>query len=68
MFVTEHLIQQYLGLIHNNMRLIRNERFKDKPRERKLFYQVCMYGIYVFIYNKKNVINSLRPSDAYMRR
>ena len=42
LFLTERAIVQYFGLIKNNMVFIENEKYKDQPRERKLFYQVCI--------------------------
>jgi hypothetical protein len=39
-FISERAIQQYMGLIKNNMKMIKNEKHKDAPQERKLFYQV----------------------------
>jgi len=39
-FISEKVIDQYMGLIKNNVHMIRNGKHKDKPQERKLFYQV----------------------------
>lgn len=40
MFLTERGIQQYMGLIKNNFKMIESEKHKDTPQERKLFYQI----------------------------
>ncbi|XP_045212796.2 uncharacterized protein LOC123563823 [Mercenaria mercenaria] len=39
-FISERAIQQYMGLIKNNIRMIKNEKHKNAPQERKLFYQI----------------------------
>ena len=39
-FATENLIMQYWGLIKNNMKTIEQGKYKNQPRERKVFYQV----------------------------
>lgn len=39
-FLSERGIQQYMGLIRNNMRMIESGKHKDMPQERKLFYQM----------------------------
>ena len=40
-FVTEKAIQQYLGLVKNNFKMIKCGRHSKEPkRERKLFYQI----------------------------
>ncbi|XP_013417565.1 uncharacterized protein LOC106178780 isoform X2 [Lingula anatina] len=38
-FVTETAIQQYLGLVKNNMKMIEGGKHQGTSRERKLFYQ-----------------------------
>lgn len=43
-FISEKAIEQYMGLIKNNVRMIENGKHKDQPQERKLFYQVCLLG------------------------
>lgn len=39
-FVTERAIQQYFGLIKNNLVMYESRKHSGKVRERKLFYQV----------------------------
>ncbi|KAH3864135.1 hypothetical protein DPMN_027148 [Dreissena polymorpha] len=39
-FVSETAIQQYMGLVKNNLHMIKREKHKDMPQERKLFYQI----------------------------
>lgn len=50
LFVTEHVILQYLGLISNNMHNIESNKYKNEPKERKLFYQVGtgLLGLNIF--------------------
>ncbi|KAL3876421.1 hypothetical protein ACJMK2_034270 [Sinanodonta woodiana] len=40
LFVTERGIQQYMGLIRNNISMLQKEKLKDNKKERKLFYQI----------------------------
>ena len=42
-FLSERGIQQYMGLIKNNFRMIESNKHKDTPQDRKLFYQVSIY-------------------------
>ena len=39
-FLTERSISQYFGLVRNNVNVILKEKYKNDPRERKMFYQV----------------------------
>ena len=50
LFLTERAVLQYFGLIKNNMVFIENEKYKDQPRERKLFYQVCFLCLIVLVF------------------
>ncbi|KAL5019834.1 hypothetical protein ScPMuIL_002726 [Solemya velum] len=40
LFLTEKLLQQYLGLIRNNFDMIESRKCEGTPKERKLFYQI----------------------------
>lgn len=52
-FLTERAIVQYFGLVKNNMVMIENEKYKDTPREKKLFYQVIARRLNMKVHSVK---------------
>ncbi|XP_064645366.1 uncharacterized protein LOC135498826 [Lineus longissimus] len=59
-FLTEHAILQYLGLIKNNIKTIKSEKFRDQPREKKLYYQI-FHKLYCLQYFLRGDVPFVRP-------
>lgn len=54
-FLTETGIQQFIGLVKNNFHLLKQEKHRGTPRDRKLFYQ---------IFHKMNSISYMMRGDV----
>lgn len=42
LFLSEKVIIQYAGYVKTHMKIIKSKKHSGTPRERKIFYNVCM--------------------------